>query len=322
MKHLLFPLLACIPCVNLVAKPCCRPAETEISRDQAREQFMAIYDYYRNTPSSLLFDKLETVDWDRPLNDSICAYLYACLDVIDGEFGESYAYRVYHYFNKHPEEYAFANSKLVYLPAKVQENVRVKLYNELYYTYIEEVESEGDKGWFFKTFPQAKELFPDAFIAKYYIYHGFASDQYFVVPVYVYDRKDKTANVRESPGGKVLSCLNNDSQIGIDSIQGKWCRIARNEYVTDKGAEVIVDYDGELWIHSSCLACRFRKDGDNAYSLYAEPRAASRAVSVQVEKDGDIDIILDKREDWIKVRLRGGKTGWVSIDGICGNPCP
>jgi len=95
MKHLFFPLLACIPCANLVAKPFSSPAETEISRDRAREQIVAIYDYYRNTPSSLMFDKLETVDWDRPLIDGAAMASAGVVTLHRGHRWDLYPYTSY-----------------------------------------------------------------------------------------------------------------------------------------------------------------------------------------------------------------------------------
>ncbi len=141
-----------------------------------------------------------------------------------------------------------------------------------------------------------------------------------VVPVYVYDRKDKTANVRESPGGKVLTRLSNYFALDIDSIQGKWCRIARGEYSDDESSEKIEVNDRECWIHISCITTDFVGGGDRTFYLHTEPSVESKSFPIQTEKDGDIDFILDKKNEWVKVQLSGGKIGWVPVEIICGNP--
>lgn len=317
MKRLSLLLLVCLPLMNLTAKPY---SPTSLDKAKAWKQFMTDYNSYRNAPTDSLYTKLKAMDWNYPVAPSNYAFLFACLYQIDGEFGESYAYWVYHYFKKHPEEYVFAASKLTSFSAKEQEDIRVKLYNELYYTYIEEEESKIDKGYFFKSFPNAKVLFPNRFIMEYRIFHDFALSKYTLIPVYVCDRKDKTANVRESPGGKVLTRLSNDFMLYIDSIQGKWCRIAQGEYSDDEGSEKIEVKDLEYWIHVSCLGTDFVRDGDRTFYLHAEPSAESKSFPIQTEKDGDIDFILDKKNEWVKVQLSGGKIGWVHIAEICGNP--
>ena len=196
----------------------------------------------------------------------------------------------------------------------------IKLFYLLYYTYNEKEESKTDKGYFFKSFPNAKVLFPNRFIMEYRIFHDFALSKYTLIPVYVYDRKDNTANVRESPEGKVLTRLSNDFMLYIDSIQGKWCRIAQGEYSNDDGSEKIEVKDLEYWIHISCITTDFVRDGDRTFYLHAEPSAESKSFPIQTEKDGDIDFILDKKNEWVKVQLSGGKIGWVHIAEICGNP--
>ena len=141
-----------------------------------------------------------------------------------------------------------------------------------------------------------------------------------VVPVYVYDRKDTTANVRNAPGGKVLTRLSNYFALDIDSIQGKWCRIAQGEYSDDESSEKIEVNDRECWIHISCITTDFVGGGDRTIYLHAEPNAESKSFPIHSETDGDIDSLLDKCRDWVKVQLSGGKKGWVPVEIICGNP--
>lgn len=141
-----------------------------------------------------------------------------------------------------------------------------------------------------------------------------------VVPVYVYDRKDTTANVRNAPGGKVLARLSNDFPLDIDSIQGKWCRIAPGKYSNAEDTEWIDSRDTEYWIHISCLGTDFVGIDNRTFYLHTEPSAESKSFPIQTETDGDIDFLLDKCRDWVKVQLSGGKKGWVHIAEICGNP--
>ncbi|MBQ7237903.1 MAG: hypothetical protein IJS20_03845 [Bacteroidales bacterium] len=318
MKRLFILLLACVLWMNLFAKPYYPVNDT--SKEKATKQFVTDFNFYKNSTAEFLYEKLDSMDFNMPIVPSKYAFLFACLYRIDGEFAESYSYWVYHFFKKHPEEYVFAASRLNCLPANDREDILVKLYNELYFTYEAENESKTDKGYFFKSFPNAKVLFPNRFIMEYRIFHDFALSKYTLIPVYVYDRKDKTANVRESPGGKVLTRLSNDFMLYIDSIQGKWCRIAQGEYSDDESSEKIEVKDRECWIHVSCLGTDFVRDGDRTFYLHTEPSAESKSFPIQTDKDGDIDFILDKKNEWVKVQLSGGKIGWVYIAEICGNP--
>ncbi len=317
MKRLFLLLLVCLPLIKLAAQPY---SPTSLDKAKARKQFMTDYNSYRNAPTDSLYTKLKTMDWNYPVAPSNYAFLFACLYQIDGEFGESYAYWVYHYFKKHPEEYVFAASKLTSFSAKEQEDIRVKLYNELYYTYTEEEESKIDKGNFFKSFPNAEVLFPNRFIMEYRIFHDFALSKYTLIPVYVCDRNDDTANVRNSPGGKVVARLSNEFPLDIDSIQGKWCRIAKGKYWSADDTELLEVKDRERWIHISCLGTDFVGIDNRTFYLHTEPSAESKSFPIQTEKDGDIDFILDKKNEWVKVQLSGGKIGWVHIAEICGNP--
>ena len=82
-----------MPLMNLAAQPY-RP--TSLDKAKKWKQFMTDYNSYRNAPADSLYAKLETMDWNYPVAPSNYAFLFACLYQIDGEFGESYAYWVYH----------------------------------------------------------------------------------------------------------------------------------------------------------------------------------------------------------------------------------
>ena len=138
--------------------------------------------------------------------------------------------------------------------------------------------------------------------------------------VYIYDPKDTTANVRNAPNGKVVAQLYNEVTIEIDSIKGKWCRIARNRYTDDEDTKKIVETDCELWIHVSCIGCDFIGGGNRNLTLYSKPTEDSTPINIETEVDGDIDCLLDIKGNWVKVRLSGGKSGWISSYYICGNP--
>lgn len=316
MKRLFLLILVCLPLINLAAQPY---SPTSLDKAKAWEQFMTDYNSYRNAPTDSLYTKLKTMDWNKPMPGSVYAFLFACLYRIDGEFADSYTDWVYHYFKKHPEEYSVAASKLTSFSDKDQEDIRVKLFYLLYYTYNEKEESKTDKGYFFKSFPNARELFP-GFVIDGKISHDFATSKNFIVPVLVCDRKDDTANVRDSPGGKVVARLSNEFPLDINSIQGKWCRIAQGEYSDDESSEKIEVNDRECWIHISCITTDFVGGGDRTFYLHTEPSVESKSFPIQTEKDGDIDFILDKKNEWVKVQLSGGKIGWVHIAEICGNP--
>ena len=92
MKRLFLLILVCLPLMNLAAQPY-RPTSLDKAKDW--EQFKTDYNSYRNAPTDSLYAKLKTMDWHKPMPGSVYAFLFACLYQIDGEFGESYAYRVY-----------------------------------------------------------------------------------------------------------------------------------------------------------------------------------------------------------------------------------
>lgn len=138
--------------------------------------------------------------------------------------------------------------------------------------------------------------------------------------VYTCDRKDSTVNVRRAPNGDVVARLNNLSQVRIDMIQGKWCRM-RNDYVDDAGEyRKVSKTGGRFWVHISCLACDFIGDGGVEIDLYEEASRKSKRTVITTDEETRPQEILDMRGGWIRLKLVNGVVAWVPEEYICGNP--
>lgn len=319
MKKLFLLLLACFLSANLAASPL-MPKEDVPQNKHDKELFLKHFYYYRYEANlDTVFDQYYLVENHR--NDSVYALLLACAGKqgIDGCYAEGIGDRNYYFFKEHPEEFSIVNSYMQNIPPITREKVRQSLFEELTYTHQLENETDDDNGktrlfWenqYRKAFPRCVDLFPENFHLKEIEFEH-------SILLYVHDRKDKTANIRNAPNGKIVSCLENDSEIFIDSIQGKWARISL-DIVFGKEYKAIAHTESELWIHTSCLGCKFKGKPGKRISFYPKEYGyISDRIIIMTGLDYQVDYILDMKENCIKVQLKNGEIGWVSKDAICG----
>lgn len=136
--------------------------------------------------------------------------------------------------------------------------------------------------------------------------------------VYIDDADSKSANIRRAAGknSAILKNIRNDEVIAtVSGFSGDWFEISKAE---DVGGETI--FQGRGWIHSSLLGMRI---GNADSRLYAQPKNDSRVLIEFRTEESPVKLIAC-RNNWVKVQT-GGKTGWLSPNGQCGNPvttCP
>jgi len=287
-------------------------------KDQRKEQFLKSFNRYRYEVSdSTLFERFLSLDFNKIRNDSAYAILLACFDKgTDGEFSTSLYDCVYSLFQEHPEEFSIFNSKIKYLPIKTQLHIKQELFEEMIYNHDLTTSGDGDyytkagrrqlEMNYHKEFPQSINLFPQAM--------HYSSG----IIVYIHDRKDETANIRNAPNGEIISRLENKSVIQIDSIHGNWCRISENRILNKRDFHPIAPTDeSELWVHSSCIDCKFAKSAGRNIFFYTNYEDKSTETIVKIGNDVIIDKILDLKDEWVKVKLKNGKIGWIENEELC-----
>jgi len=139
--------------------------------------------------------------------------------------------------------------------------------------------------------------------------------------VYVSDPTPTPTNIRNAPKGKVVAKLVDGNMITVDRCLNGWFHIALNEYDDEEGSHKICKTTNELWIHHSVVTATWNGDGETtAYTLYSKPSAKSAIV--RKGKEGEyhpIEAILDYKDGWAKIRVKGGHVGWVRSYELCGN---
>jgi hypothetical protein len=132
-------------------------------------------------------------------------------------------------------------------------------------------------------------------------------------------KPDRNASIIRTLGGKNNDEISSADGIGVNvtGFSNGWFEISRVEQVGDSDKVI---FEGRGWIHSSLLGL----DVANADPrLYAEPRKQSR-ILMKLKADESPLKLLACQGKWVKVET-GGKTGWLSPGGQCGNPlttCP
>jgi SH3-like domain-containing protein len=140
---------------------------------------------------------------------------------------------------------------------------------------------------------------------------------------------DNGTNIRAKPDRnsaiiRTLGGKNNDEVTSADGVVVKvtgfsngWFEVSRVEQVGDSD-KVLFEERG--WLHSSLLGMSV---GGADPRLYAEPRHKSR-ILMKLKVDESPLKLLACQGEWVKVET-GGKIGWLSPGGQCGNPlttCP
>lgn len=132
---------------------------------------------------------------------------------------------------------------------------------------------------------------------------------------------DGYTNIRNSPKGKVVARLQDGDMISVDICTNGWFHISEREYGDSNGEYCKLPLGTDYWIHSSQLTASWVSDGLVTVTLRATPNAKGAVVFSGKGTNASIQIkdILDHKGSWLKVRLKNGKTGWVSDSIICGN---
>jgi len=129
--------------------------------------------------------------------------------------------------------------------------------------------------------------------------------------VFPIDRDPKGTNVRSGPGpeNRVLATIGDqDSEIAVTGVSGKWLRIHHAESVEGK-----VFLDGEGWLFASLMGVTSRR----AIKLHAAPDADSAVVgSMAADNQGTV---LSCTGKWVQVQA-GQIKGWMAPETHCGNP--
>jgi len=129
--------------------------------------------------------------------------------------------------------------------------------------------------------------------------------------VFPIDRDPKGTNVRSGPGpeNRVIATISDqDSEIAVSGIAGKWLRIRHAESVDGK-----VFLDGEGWLFASLTGVTAR----SAIKLHAAPDGRSAVVgSMAADSQGTV---LSCTGKWVQVQA-GQVKGWMAPQTHCGNP--
>jgi len=136
------------------------------------------------------------------------------------------------------------------------------------------------------------------------------------ISTYILDQDPNGTKVRTkaNKNSKVLETLKKgEVVVDITGYSNGWFEISRAEDVGDSNEVLFGGRRG--WIHSSLIGM----DVANADPrLYAEPRKQSR-ILMKLKADESPLKLLACQGKWVKVET-GGKTGWLSPGGQCGNP--
>jgi SH3-like domain-containing protein len=125
------------------------------------------------------------------------------------------------------------------------------------------------------------------------------------------DRDPKGSNVRSGPGpeNRVIATISDqDSEIAVTGVAGKWLRIRHAESVDGK-----VFLDGEGWLFAALTGVTAR----SAIKLHATPDGKSAVVgSMPADSQGTV---LSCTGKWVQVQA-GQVKGWMAPETHCGNP--
>lgn len=129
--------------------------------------------------------------------------------------------------------------------------------------------------------------------------------------VFPIDRDPKGTNVRSGPGPEyrvIATISDQDSEIAVTGIYGKWLRVRHAESVEGK-----VFLDGEGWLFATLTGVMARR----AIKLHETPDANSAVVGTMLADNQGT--VLSCAGQWVQVQA-GKIKGWMAPQTHCGNP--
>ena len=152
------------------------------------------------------------------------------------------------------------------------------------------------------------------------VYEYELSDCKGLLDVYLNDPDESGTNVRNSPGGDVVTKLVKDEEdnleffIQIVEQEDGWFKVKQISNMSD-GIEIP---GGEGWIHGSVLAVDTRNYGGETLYLLESPEEES-AVNATIEGETYGLQLINFCGDWAEVSFEGVQ-GWIQTEWLCGNP--
>ena len=138
---------------------------------------------------------------------------------------------------------------------------------------------------------------------------------------YIQDEDTTGTNIRAKAdkNSAILKTIKDSSSVvaEITGFSNGWFEITMVQEVGDTDKVV---FKGRGWIYSSLVGMSVAGPDPR---LYAEPKKGSR-ILMKLKPDESPLKLIGCQGDWVKVET-GGKIGWLSPDGQCGNPlttCP
>ena len=131
---------------------------------------------------------------------------------------------------------------------------------------------------------------------------------------------DKGAtNVRRTPGGQIVGQIPSSGVYSLSVCNPKngWWQIL-NGVVYEDMEGYTLEFEGEVWIHSSVLGVGTRNYGGETLILRTEPRADAPVAGTITEEVEVRPVDLSEDGSWAKVRW-GQVTGWIEVNWLCAN---
>lgn len=131
------------------------------------------------------------------------------------------------------------------------------------------------------------------------------------IKVFSVDTDPKGTNVRSGPGAEhgVLALIaDQDSEMEVTGISGKWLRIRHAEGVGGK-----VFFKGEGWVFAGLMGVTAR----SKTVLHATPDVNGAVVGSMVADDSGV--VSSCSGQWVQVQAKNIK-GWMAPNTHCGNP--
>ena len=131
---------------------------------------------------------------------------------------------------------------------------------------------------------------------------------------------DKSAtNVRRTPGGQVVGQIAKPGAYSLSVCNPKngWWQILNGVVYEDLDGDCI-EFEGEVWIHSSVLGVGTRNYGGETLILHTEPDADAPAAGRITQEVTVRPLDISEDGTWAKVRY-GSITGWIEVRWLCAN---